>query len=252
MLQEVLAHYWLNEQEAAIYLQCLSLGEAPASTIARCIRKNRVTVYSTLQNIIKKWALESITKKNTTFYTCVSPQILAEQLQQRSQQFTDALSLFQAITKQWHHKVKTTFFQWLEGLKTLYQDLLSDNSTSLKAFLGSQSIDTDFRHYLEKTFLPQRIKRKIFAQVIVPSNPSNDAYAKTDKKNFRKTLISTNPIFNPKNEITLYGRNKVSICMFSSEELSGIRIESQDLYDSLESIFDTLRTTLGWKVPQKS
>lgn len=44
----------LSGKEALVYVTCLQLGQAPASSIARHMRENRVTVYSILKNLATK------------------------------------------------------------------------------------------------------------------------------------------------------------------------------------------------------
>ena len=43
------------------------------------------------------------------------------------------------------------------------------------------------------------------------------------------------------NEIDIYGKDKVSVMMFSEDEMSGLIIHSKKLHDSLKSIFDLVR-----------
>jgi sugar-specific transcriptional regulator TrmB len=54
MLTNTLQHLGYSEKEAKVYLALLELGTSPASTIARFIGENRVTVYSTLKILTKK------------------------------------------------------------------------------------------------------------------------------------------------------------------------------------------------------
>ena len=54
MLSQVLQDNGFTEKEAKIYLATLELNNAPASSIARRVNENRVTVYSILKNLIKK------------------------------------------------------------------------------------------------------------------------------------------------------------------------------------------------------
>lgn len=54
MLHKVLEDYGLTATEANVYLASLAIGYAPASSIARSIGENRMTVYATIKNLQKK------------------------------------------------------------------------------------------------------------------------------------------------------------------------------------------------------
>jgi hypothetical protein len=75
----------------------------------------------------------------------------------------------------------------------------------------------------------------------VPYSKDNVEYAKKDKGSFRKTLLIKDKIFNMESEINLYNNGKIFIAMFSKNEMSGLVIESKNLYSSLKTIFDLLR-----------
>ena len=108
------------------------------------------------------------------------------------------------------------------------------------ALLGVQSIEPKLKHYLDNEYIPKRIKAKVFAKVIVPYSKDNMVYASRDKASYRKTLLVKDNHFAMESEINLYDGHKVFIAMFSKNEMSGLLIESQNLYNSLKTIFDLL------------
>lgn len=57
---EILQKYGFSEKEAKVYLASLQLGSAPWSTIARHAGEKRVTVYSLLKELGKKWYVHEI------------------------------------------------------------------------------------------------------------------------------------------------------------------------------------------------
>ncbi|MEI8091825.1 MAG: hypothetical protein WCG98_06510 [bacterium] len=77
----------------------------------------------------------------------------------------------------------------------------------------------------------------------MPYSKANVLYAQQDKVAHRKTLLVKDAIFNMESEINLYGKDKIFIAMFTKKEMSGIIIESKNLYTSLKTIFQLLRST---------
>lgn len=92
------------------------------------------------------------------------------------------------------------------------------------------------------SFVPQRIKLKIPAKVIVSNHEANKNYKSMDKKALKETHMIKSDIFSLNGEINIYGENRVMIAMFNDKEMSGIIIHSKSMHDSLKSIF-----TFIWK-----
>ena len=68
-----LQEYGLSEKVANVYLTILELGTNIASTIARRSEIKRVTVYTILDDLKKKWIVNEITKDDIKYYSVISP-----------------------------------------------------------------------------------------------------------------------------------------------------------------------------------
>ena len=82
MLSELLQDYGLSKTEAQSYLTVLELWTAPVSSIARRSGENRVTVYSALKNLVKKWIAIETPKRNSTYYTVIWPDVLIKKFEE--------------------------------------------------------------------------------------------------------------------------------------------------------------------------
>lgn len=134
----------------------------------------------------------------------ISPEVLVKRLTQKVDRLEQVVPDLMALASKIDSPVKSQFFEGIEGLKTMYQDIL-DTGENIKAFLGVQAVDESFKSYLNRYFLPKRVSKKIFAKVIVPDNAFTRAYAKDDKKGYRKTIMISKDIFNLKSEVNIYG-----------------------------------------------
>lgn len=236
---DILQQYGFSEKEAKVYLAWLELGSAPGSTIARHAWEKRVTVYSIIKELIKKWYMTELKRNDMSYFSVISPEALQSQLQHNYELFAQKVPELMALANKIWNKPKVQFFEWSEWLKKLYDDLLT-SSTDIQSFLGTDCSDKDLLEYLYNDFLPRRIKNKINAQVLLPNTPDNKKYAWVDKKYLKKSKIITHPLFHIDGEINLYWPNKVSIALFDKSELSGLIIQSEKLYTSLQSIFTVL------------
>lgn len=111
MLQEVLQDYGLTAKEANVYIACLELGSAPASTIARRLGENRVTTYSNLKNLIKKGIAMTVEKKKTTYYSSISPKQFLRKMEDRCAFFKEKLPEFMAFEGKYDNKPKIQYFE---------------------------------------------------------------------------------------------------------------------------------------------
>ena len=243
MLTQLLQDYGLTKTEAQSYLAVLEIGTAPVSSIARRTWENRVTVYSTLKNLVKKWLATEVNKKGTTYYSVIWPDTLIKKTEDKYKALKDALPQFLAIANKYDNKPKVQFFDGMEGLKTIYEEVIlsgKDMPTDepFLTFVGTSKIDPNFQEYLSKEFVPRRLKHKTKTRVIAAKSTSkySDYNIKT-----HDSIVIDDPIFDFANEIIVYGNCKVAILMYATNELCGLTIESSTLYNALKSMFNLIR-----------
>lgn len=235
-----LKEYGLNEKEANVYLITLELWSAPASTIARRAWLKRVTTYVILQDMVRKWVVNEIKHKGAKSFSVVDPDQLVAQRRVRCEIFEQALPEFAALADVWGNKPRIQYFEWRSWVKAMYEDLLTSTET-MHSFLWTSSSDEQLLEYLYNDFLPRRIAKKIFANVLVGSHYMDLDYAGRDEWSFKETRIVKNELFHMDIEIDIYGPWKVAFILFSKEEMSWFIVHSHKMYNSLLSLFKTLR-----------
>ncbi len=243
MLDQLLQDHWLSKTEAQSYLAVLELGTAPVSSIARRTSENRVTVYSALKSLVKKWLATEVNKKNTTYYTVISPEKLLKKSEDKYALLKEALPQFLAIANKYDNKPKVQFFDGIEGLKVIYEEVILSGKIMpagepFLCFVGTSKIDTRLQEYLSKEFVPWRLKYKTKTRVIAAKSTSK--YSEYNIK-AHDSIVIDDPVFDFANEIILYGNNKIAILMYASNELCGLTIESTTLHNGLKSMFNLIR-----------
>jgi len=233
-----LQNYGLSEKEARVYLTVLELGTSIASTIARRAELNRVTTYTLLEDLKKDGIVNETTKEGVKYYSVISPDILLKQLEQKYESFKEKVPELLALVEKFWSKPKVQFFEWLEGMKKMYSDLLTSTTEPIYAFLGLESISPKLHEYLDKEFLPQRIKLGIKARVISHAWAKNKIYKSLDKHALKETRMIKNDDFILHHEINIYWENRVAIAMFNHEEMSALIIHSKKFHDTMLSIFN--------------
>lgn len=241
MHTDILRDYGLSEKEAQVYLTSLSLGSAPASSIARKMNENRVTVYSILKKFTSDGIAYSITKKNTTFYHVISPDDLLKNLEIKYTKFKEKLPELHAIANLGWNKPKVQFFEGIEGLKQLYLDTLSSTIDG-ESFLWDQTMNNSIEERLYEKYLPERVKKWLKFRVIVANKEQSKYYYNVTKKDLIEKKYIPWLSFGIQGEIQLYWPNKVAISMDHDDELSWLLIESKQFYTSMKNIFDFIRS----------
>ena len=231
-----------SEKEAKIYLTCLQLKIANASTIARHAQEKRSTTYSIIKELQKKWLINEIEKNKIASYSAVSPDNIAQKLEMQFEDFKSLLPAFSAFTEKFGIAPKVQFFEGLEWIKTIYDDVLL-SQVEICAFLGTSDFPKFISSYLEKKFFPEKIKKKVFSRTLLSDNLFNRNNLKKVqwKKYKRERKITKWLTFMENIIINVYGPNKVMIAVFTEKEPFGLVISSYYLYETLLSIFNFLR-----------
>ncbi len=198
--------------------------------------------------IIKNY-LKEIEKNNVKIFSVIDPEILLKEFEKKSSKFRDLLPEFSLLTDNRWNKPKVEYFEWIEWIKSMYDDTLLIEGTVLKAFMWTQNMDPDLVEYFYSTYVPKRVKRNIKAFVILPSSDLTQKYvSSSDKELLKETITISHETFFIADEINLYGWDKVSFAMYSPDEMFWILVKSKKLHDTLVWIFDHLRWiyTDGW------
>lgn len=239
-----LEEYGLSPKESQIYIITLTLGTAPASSIARHSNLKRVTTYAILQDLVQKWFISSLSKNNVSYFSAVHPSVLHEKLAHKLEKFGDLVPQLLAVSQQYNTQFKVEYFDGFEGMKHLYNKLLHKENIMVRSFLGVHDFNSDFLDYLYKEFVPTRVRNKVSVQTIVSGWQGNEVYQKKlNKKTLNETKMVKHSWFDLRGEIVMYDNDKVLFALFNKEEMSGIHIVSKQLFTTLRSIFDLIWDT---------
>lgn len=233
--------YGFSDKEAKIYLTSLELGSSLASTIARRAEINRGTTYSILEDLKRRGIASENMRDELKYFSVLNPELLFKREEEKYEKMKANLPDLLAITQKFGSRPKTQFFEWFEGLKKIFEEVLlsSEKMTSpYLSFVGTNKMDPRVEAYIYNEFIPQRVKVKIKTKAIMSQDKSK--YMDYHKKS-HNTLIVDKPLFDLWNEIVVYGNNKVAILMYDTAEMSWLTIESQTLHDGLTSLFNLIR-----------
>lgn len=243
MLVNLLTQYNFSEKEARVYLACLELWTAPASSIARYLWENRITVYSILKWLYKRGLATETIKNKVKYYTVIDPEKFVKNEELKFEKLKEALPELSGLVNAYGNKPKVYFYEWIEWLKNLFKEIILESKYMPEdeffySFLGTKQIDSEFQKYLSEEFVPFRLKYKTKTKAIISWN-SKSIYSRYNKET-HESIIIEDEVFDMANEIVLFGISKVAILMYSSNELSWLVIDSKTLYESLKGFFNLI------------
>ena len=239
-LQKELISLGLSGEEAKVYLATLELGGTIVSAIARRAGVNRSTCYHTLDNLVEKGLVSSYQKGRVLHFTAEDPKRFMQIAEEKREKTKALIPELLAMMSTLAFKPKIRFYEGLEGIKSIFEDILTTKDevlgyTNLKG-LGELFPDY-FRQYCHK-----KVKNKIRTRYIAPATEEGvdmiDAYyPKKFDPNLLEILMVNPKEFNFQNEIAIYS-NKVAITSLNPDELIGLIVESKTFADSMKSFFD--------------
>jgi len=151
-LLQTLTDVGLTNEEARVYLACLSVGTNPASTIARSCDLKRETCNYTLKKLVAKGILSTVFRDGATFYTPEPPEKLVTLAESRLLSITKSVPLLQQMMNaKVGNQAKVKMYQGTSGIETVMEDVLKvhgealtyTNLGAMLALLGDKV--TDFR-----------------------------------------------------------------------------------------------------------
>lgn len=245
MITNILRSFQINEKEMAIFLKVLETGTQPASSIARVCELPRNTVRSILDALVKKGLLVKSTRANTQYYTVEKKENLIRNLKYKrmrlEEEIEQQISLLEQYgselsSRQWaKSRPRITFYEGIAGLEKVYEDTLTATE-GLKSWASYDALeDESFLPGYFPQYFQRRAKKNIPMRSIHPDTPAAMKGQKRDTEELRESALIPSDRFDWRPEIQIYD-GKINIT--SWKEKLGIIIESREIADALEMIFD--------------
>ena len=235
-LQKELLASGLNENESAIYLSALELGETTVSRLAKKAGVKRTTTYLVLESLKEKGLISSLKKESASVFFAEDPKKLHVIMEERKEKIDKIMPQLLAFTNLIDKKPEIRYFEGSEGIKEIYRDSLKYPDSEMLTWYA-QNFSTHFeeKFFLEE-YIPKRLKKKIWVRAILPDSQIIREWIKNDQSHLRKSKLISAEKYPISIELNMYGKNKVGIVSY--EEQISIIIESQKIHASLKSMFE--------------
>ncbi len=241
MLEKYLEDIGLTDKEATIYLALLQVDGTTALDLSKKTKINRSTVYVTIESLAKKGLVSETTIGKKTQFQAEPPERIGTYIERRKVQLTEQSNRLKDI---------------LPEIKSIQRE--SGERPVVKYFEGKEGILS----MLEEVFGPEDEKSADVMNVIYPEDKLREIFTESERVKYRNLRLSrhikSKAIYTSVSEsrpsdstgdrmridwgkypvmcdITIY-KDKISIGIVG-KKLSGIFVQSQDLADTLRSLF---------------
>ena len=140
-LTQLLQKLNLNKKEASIFLTLVKLGKATAAAIGRDSGVTRTHIYDLVQSLIQKGLVSEVEERGVKTYEAVDHAgLLAfvsrqeKELKHVEKKLVEAAGEFNALQLGLQQKTKVRFFDGVEGVKNIYEEITKDFRASTEKF----------------------------------------------------------------------------------------------------------------------
>lgn len=238
MLENTLQKIGLSEKEAKVYLAALELGQSPVQKIAAKAKVNRATTYVILEGLMKKGVITTYEQGKKRYFVAEPPQSLKNvigqqqnELDSKERALNDLMPELVSVYNLLPNKPVVKFYEGKEGLKTILEERLQENSKDVSLFSPMEDVEQFFSPEEAESYRRRRIEKQAYYKAVCSVNDPLK-HVEFPMADLRKVSHQKTPFFA---DIAVYG-DKVSISTLKGK-VCGVVLESKAIADTFRSIF---------------
>ncbi len=244
MNEKIFSDLGLTKNETKVYLTLLKTGSSLAGEITESSGVHRRNVYDVVERLIEKGLVSYVVTDNKKWFTPVNPKRFLDLIEEKKQALDDEKKEFAKMIPQltsmakMQKKQEVKFFKGVEGLKTVYEDILAAGK-NYYGFGPGDEVEDVLKHYF-KHFIEKRRHKSIHKKMIYPLSAKGKYYTKTPLTDVR--YIPDKYISHA--ALRIYD-DKAVIILFSEMPLA-IQIKNKEIADGYKKYFEMM-----WNAAQK-
>lgn len=237
-LEKILKNYGLNEKQAKIYLACLELGSTSVQKISQKTGIPRSSCYEILDSLHQSGIVTTYQKKKVKYFSPEDPQKIIRSIQDKVEQFKNALPQLHALYHQVTPQPTVRFYQGPTGMKTILNEMLTE-AKEIRSFTSAEDLFAQLGDYWS-TFLRKRMEKKIPVRTIIPDSEKARERKKLGPQELREVRLIP-PAFSHHSHLIIW-ENKVAAFSLKGT-LMALVIESPEIAQTLGQMFEFMWQT---------
>jgi predicted transcriptional regulator len=235
----------LSEPESKLYLTGLKLGPTTILQLSKTSEIKRTTVYTMIENLIKKGIFEIQIDGWKKLYTASSPQNLQNLIYKNYQDLLTIIPTLESINNQTPQEIYLKSHNTIESIKLLYNKIIHNLQPNTQyLIIGNMNLWAKAMGYFCEGFFVEREKACKSKNILIKALFIQDEYANLQKK--RQQLLGMEVRFLPKsaNIKTNYVITS-NIAVFHQTVESNTAIETNNPYiiETQRELFELLWNT---------
>lgn len=240
MLEKYLQNIGLSDKEALVYLSLVGVDNAAVLDLSKKTKLKRPTVYVILESLSKKGLVSETTVGKKTHYQAEPPERLETfverqklVLDENSKRLKDIIPEIKSIQREGGERPVVKYFEGKEGILSMLEEVFGSDDGKKGEYIHviypEDQLKEVFMNTEREKYRNLRLKRGIKSKAIYTSSTERPSDETGDRIqiNSEKYPLSC--------DITIY-KDRLSISILG-KKLSGIFIQSQDLANTLRSLF---------------
>ena len=250
-LKQILTSFGLSKKERAVFLSIIKLGPSTVRAISRDSKITRTLVYDIAEDLQEKGIISEVNEEKVKKYKAVSHAGLVAafsrqtiKLKKLENQLQQAASEFSNLEQGKEQKTKARFFTGIEGVKSVYDEVMRDIKKS--------------NNEVFSIFSPEKLEKTI------PGWGDNDEYFDNAGASMKHIMAESSSINRYIRQIKKYTNNKYRVWKKEDGEFptdticwgnniayidlsgypSGIIIENQAITNTFKMWFDKMWDSL--------
>lgn len=234
----------ISENEGKVYLAALEMGQATAQEVARKTGLSRVTTYAMIESLTSRGLISSLEKEGKRYFSAESPERLKSllhskkvALEEKERELDSFMPELKALAAGAKEKPTVRFYEGMEGLISMRQDLLRFRNIRLQVVQAKDDyysvVPVELRKQQNKSLTEHGVRsRTIFTfrePFIPPEGTSFIEFHQVPKEQFPFS-----------GEIAIYD-DRVSMVTYKTRPI-GVIIHSKDLAQTMRAFYD-----LAWE-----
>lgn len=235
MFEQTLIDNGFTPKEAALYLAVLETGELPLGRAAQKAHLKRSTVYSLVEGLKVKGILSTVKRRGITTISALPPRLLIERFEHSAQMAKSMLPQLLDLAYASPVKPRIRFYEGMEGIKQILFEAASGKEDYI-GFIDYTLMPKEIYRYIRTKVAPEREKTGISLCLLMPRNEINQQVQKEYRQRIEHRMVDF-PSRKNHIEILLYEGSKIGCMSYVKNEMFGVVIDSQAIYQTLYDLF---------------
>ncbi|MBS3094077.1 hypothetical protein J4474_00270 [Candidatus Pacearchaeota archaeon] len=225
-IQKTLEDLGFEKREVKIYLTLIKSNSETALEISKATKIDRTTIYDLLNKLMHEGFVSSMKKNNSTYFKAISVTDLLLHFQDKINSLEAVSEKLKELENKEKDEVGCELFIGLEGLKTVFRDLL--NSKKNYKVIGIKKKYEEILEYFNEQGIVQINANKISEEAIVNKD---EKFVKTLKGKYHYLEKGLNA------EVTMVIYGEIVLFFIWKEPYFAIRIKNQEFSKAQEEYF---------------